>query len=40
VHIESAISAVENEVLMRTFAIGLHLQELESEHLGVDGDKV
>ena len=37
-HVEAALSAVENELLELTFEIGLHLQELRAEHLGV-GDE-
>jgi hypothetical protein len=39
-HVQAASRAVENEVLQLTFEVGLHLQELESEHLRVDGDRV
>jgi hypothetical protein len=34
VDIEAALLAVEGEVLKLAFEIGLHLQELEPEHLG------
>jgi hypothetical protein len=39
-HVQAASRAVENEVLQLTFEVGLHLQELESEHLRVDGDRM
>jgi hypothetical protein len=39
-HVEAALRAVEDEVLKLTFEIGLHLQELEPEHLRVDRDRM
>ena len=39
-HVEAALRAAEDKVLELTFEIGLHLQELEPQHLGVDGDQV
>jgi hypothetical protein len=39
-HVQAAPRAVENEVLELTFEIGLNLQELQPEHLGVDRDLV
>jgi len=40
VNVEAALGAVENEVLKLALEIGLHLQELEPEHLRADGDRV
>jgi hypothetical protein len=40
VNVEAALGAVENEVLKLALEIGLHLQELEPEHLRVDGDRM
>ena len=40
VHVEAALRAVEDEVLELAFEVGLHPQELEAEHLRVDGDRV
>jgi hypothetical protein len=37
-HVETAFRAVEGEVLKLTLEIRLHLQELQAEHLRVDGD--
>jgi hypothetical protein len=37
-HVEAALRAVEGEILKLAFEIGLYLQELEPEHLGV-GDQ-
>ena len=39
-HVEAALRAVEREVLELAFEVGLHLQELEPEHLRVDGDRM
>lgn len=39
-HVEAALRAVEDEVFKLTFEVGLHLEELEPEHLRVDGDRV
>ena len=39
-HVEAALRAVEGEVLELTLQIGLHLEELEPEHLRVDGDRM
>ena len=39
-HIETALLAVEGEVLEFALEVGLHLEELESEHLRVDGDRM
>ena len=35
VHLQAALRAVEYEVLKLTFEIGLHLQELQTQHLGM-----
>jgi hypothetical protein len=40
VNVEAALGSVENEVLKLALEIGLHLQELEPEHLRVDGDRM
>jgi hypothetical protein len=40
VHIETALRAVEGEVLELALEIGLHLQELEAEHLRVDHKRI
>ena len=39
-HIEAALPAVEAEVLELAFEVGLHLQELEPEHLGVGNERI
>jgi hypothetical protein len=39
-NVETALRAVEGEVLELALEVGLHLQELEPEHLRVDGDLV
>ena len=39
-NVEAALRAVEGEVLKLTLEVGFHLQELEAEHLRVDGDRV
>jgi hypothetical protein len=39
-NVEAASGAVEGEILELALEVGLHLQELEPEHLGVDGDRV
>jgi hypothetical protein len=39
-HIEAALRAVEAEVLELAFEVGLHLQELEPEHLGVGNERI
>jgi hypothetical protein len=39
-HVEAALRAVEGEVLELALEVGLHLQELEPEHLGVDRDRM
>jgi hypothetical protein len=38
--IQAALRAVEGEVLELAFEVGLHLQELEPEHLRVDRDRM
>jgi hypothetical protein len=40
VHVETALRAVEGEVLEFAFEVGLHLQELEAKHLRVDRDRM
>jgi hypothetical protein len=40
VYVEAAFGAVEGEVLELALEVGLHLQELQAEHLGVDGDSM
>jgi transposase InsO family protein len=35
VNVETALRAVEGEVFKLTFEIGLHLEQLQPEHLGV-----
>jgi hypothetical protein len=39
-HVEAALRAVEGEVLELALEVGLHLQELEPEHLRVDCDRM
>jgi hypothetical protein len=39
-HVEAAPRAVEGEILELALEVGLHLQELEPEHLGGDGDRM
>lgn len=39
-NVEAALRAVEGEILELALEVGLHLKELESEHLRVDGDRV
>jgi hypothetical protein len=39
-HVETALRAVEDEVFELALEVGLHLQELEPKHLGVDGDRM
>jgi hypothetical protein len=39
-HIEAALRTVENEVLKVAFEIGLHLQQLQAEHLGVRHERI
>jgi hypothetical protein len=39
-HVHAASRAVENEVLQFALEVGLHVQELEPKHLGVDGDRM
>jgi hypothetical protein len=39
-HVEAALRAVEDEVLELALEVGLHLQELKSEHLRVDRDRM
>jgi|UniRef100_UPI002F92E939 hypothetical protein len=34
-HVEAALRAVEGEILKLAFEIGLHLEQLQPEHLGV-----
>jgi hypothetical protein len=38
--VEAAPGAVEGEILELAFEVGLHLQEVEPKHLGVDGDRM
>jgi hypothetical protein len=40
VNVQAALRAVEAEVLQLAFEVGLHLQELEPEHLGVDDERI
>jgi hypothetical protein len=37
-HVQAALRAVEGEILELAFEIRLHLEELEPQHLRVDGD--
>src|SRR4029453_16981203 len=39
-HVQAALRTVEDEDLELALEIGLHLQELEPEHLRVDGDRM
>jgi hypothetical protein len=39
-NVEAAPGAVEREILELALEVSLHLQELEPEHLGVDGDRM
>jgi hypothetical protein len=39
-NVEAALGAVEGEVLELALEVGLHLQELEPEHLRVDRDRM
>jgi hypothetical protein len=39
-HVETTPGAVEGEILELALEVGLHLQELEPEHLRVDRDRV
>ena len=39
-HVEAALRTVEREVLELALEVGLHLQELEPEHLRLDGDRM
>ena len=39
-HVEAALRAVEDKVLKLTFEIGLHLQELQAQHLRVDRNRM
>jgi hypothetical protein len=39
-HIEAALGAIEGEVLKLTFEIGLHLEQLQPEHLGVGDERI
>jgi hypothetical protein len=39
-HIEAALLAVGDEVLKLTLEIGLHLQQLEPEHLRVGDERI
>jgi hypothetical protein len=39
-HVEAAFGAVEGEILKLALEVGLHLQELEPQHLRVDRDWV
>jgi hypothetical protein len=39
-HVETALRTVEREHLKLALEVGLHVQELEAEHLRVDGDRM
>ena len=39
-HVQAALRAVEGEILELAFEIRLHLEELEPQHLRVDGDRM
>lgn len=39
-HVQAALGAVEDEILQFAIEIGLHLQELQSEHLGVRDQRI
>jgi hypothetical protein len=39
-NVETAPGAVEGEILELALEVGLHFQELEPEHLAVDGDRM
>jgi hypothetical protein len=39
-NVEAAPGAVEGEVLELALEVGLHLEQFEPEHLGVDGDRM
>jgi len=39
-HVEAALRAVERAVPSYALEVGLHVQEFESDHLRVDGDRM
>jgi hypothetical protein len=39
-HVEATLRAVEGEVLKLAFEVGLHLEQLETQQLGVDDERV